>query len=116
MSNPNHLDFNALIPKFERRTCDLGDQTFDITDVPMGVGVAFTRSNIDPLYTRVDALIDATLCMLNQKRDSKEWVDRDWLNQHIPGTAFGTVTDQILAPFWNPPKKEGPETQPQKKL
>lgn len=115
MNSTNHINFNALIPNFERRTCEIGDQTFDITEVPMAVGVAFTRAKIDPLYTTTDALVDATLVMLNQGRDQKEWVDRAWLAAHIPGTAFSTITDQILAPFWNPPLKEGAGQLPKKK-
>jgi hypothetical protein len=118
MSAPLNLNFNELIPSFEKRTCQIGDQTFDITNVPMGVGVCFTRSRIDPRYPSTDALIDATLIMLNQAREQKDQVDRAWLEQNVPGSVFSRITDQILAPFWNPPKKEGgkEEIAPQKKL
>jgi len=115
MTSPNHINFNALIPKFDKRTCEIGDQTFDISNVPMGVGVVFLRSQTDSMYTTADATIDATLIMLNQKRDANNWISRSWLEERIPGSALIKVTNHVLHPFWNPPQKEGAETSLQKK-
>lgn len=98
-TNPS-FDFDAIIPKFEKRTVKLGGRIFDVTEVPMGVGALFTRAKLDFGYTFSDAIVDATLLMLNQKLNQNEHVDRAWLSEHLPGTHFGTFTDTVLAPFY----------------
>lgn len=54
-NNPT-FDFDAIIPKFEKRTVKLGGRVFDITEVPLGVGALFTRAKLDFGYTFTDAM------------------------------------------------------------
>lgn len=118
-NNPT-FDFDAIIPKFEKRTVKLGGRVFDITEVPLGVGALFTRAKLDFGYTFTDAIQDATIVMLNQRLKQDEYVDRNWLKDNLPGTHFGQFTDSVLAPFYSGQKKAVQETIPeqnhQKKL
>lgn len=96
------IDLDAIIPKRdEEREVKLGGRTFNVSDIPVGVAVAFLRVKTDPSYTLSDAMIDASVSMLNQKQPDTEKIDRAWLLGIVDGATLEPITDVILSPFYN---------------
>ena len=101
MVSKSTIDLDAIIPKREEeREIKLGGRTFVCSDIPVGVGIAFLRVRTDPTYSLPDAMIDASIAMLNQGLPDGEKIDRAWLLGVLDGSTIEPITDVILSPFY----------------
>jgi len=102
VSKSTIIDLDAIIPKRdEEREVKLGGRTFNVSEIPVGVAVAFLRIKTDPSYTLSDAMIDGSVSMLNQKLPDGEKIDRAWFLGVVDGATLEPITDVILTPFYN---------------
>jgi len=102
VSKSTIIDLDAIIPKRdEEREVKLGGRTFNVSEIPVGVAVAFLRIKTDPSYTLSDAMIDGSVSMLNQKLPDGEKIDRAWFLGLVDGATLEPITDVILTPFYN---------------
>jgi len=102
VSKSTIIDLDAIIPKRdEEREVKLGGRTFNVSDIPVGVAVAFLRVKTDPSYTLSDAMIDASVSMLNQKQPDEDKIDKAWFLGIVDGATLEPITDVILSPFYN---------------
>jgi len=102
VSKSTIIDLDAIIPKRdEEREVKLGGRTFNVSEIPVGVAVAFLRIKTDPSYTLSDAMIDASVSMLNQKQPDEDKIDKAWFLGVVDGATLEPITDVILTPFYN---------------
>ena len=102
VSKSTIIDLDAIIPKRdEEREVKLGGRTFNVSEIPVGVAVAFLRIKTDPSYTLSDAMIDGSVSMLNQKLPDGEKIDRAWFLGVVDGATLEPITDVILTPSYN---------------